>query len=155
MLLTACGGRKDIIETSSEVESISAVSDYSYEEPTETETETEIEVQDEYDNEYEEVGYDYLENLYDTYTPGDLCYLGEIYWGGWRFTWYSENALPGGGLDIPGRWSDGDFVRDVYGYICCASEDLPYGSVVDTPWGAACVYDCGCASGTIDIYTSW
>jgi len=89
------------------------------------------------------------------YAPQDLRFLGVIYWGGWRFTWYSENVLPGGGLSIPGRWSDGNFVRDENGNICVASSDLPYGSSVATPWGNGVVYDSGCASGTIDIYTSW
>lgn len=92
---------------------------------------------------------------YSEYSPNDLMMMGVIYWGGWRFTWYSENVLPGGGLDIPGRWSDGNFVRDCDNYICVASSDLPKGTIIETPWGTAKVYDCGCASGTIDVYTSW
>lgn len=92
---------------------------------------------------------------YSEYSPDDLMMMGVIYWGGWRFTWYSENVLPGGGLDIPGRWSDGNFVRDCDNYICVASSDLPKGTIIETPWGTAKVYDCGCASGTIDVYTSW
>ena len=89
------------------------------------------------------------------YTPEYLRWRGAIYWGGYRFTWYSENVLPGNGLVIPGRWSDGNFVRDEEGYICVASSDLPKGTIVKTPWGTAKVYDCGCASGTIDMYVSW
>lgn len=92
---------------------------------------------------------------YSEYSPSDLMTMGVIYWGDWRFTWYSENVLPGGGLSIPGRWSDGNFVRDCDNYICVASSDLSKGTVLETPWGMAKVYDCGCASGTIDIYTSW
>ena len=104
--------------------------------------------------ETEEISYSYSYS-YDEYSPNDLKVLGVIYWGEWRFTWYSENVLPGGGLNIPGRWSDGDFVRDENGYICVASSDLSWGTIVDTPWGTARVYDSGCSSGTIDVYTSW
>jgi hypothetical protein len=89
------------------------------------------------------------------YSPSYLMNMGVIYDSGWKYTWYSERVLPGGGLNIPGRWSDGDFVRDENGYICVASSDLAKGTVIETPWGTAKVYDCGCASGTIDIYVSW
>lgn len=92
---------------------------------------------------------------YNAYTPYDLMYHGVLYWGGWRWTWYSENVLPGPGLKIPGRWSDGDFVRDADGCICLASSDLAWGTYVDTPWGLGRVYDSGCASGTLDVYVSW
>ena len=63
--------------------------------------------------------------------------------------------MPGKGLKIPGRYSDGNFVRDENGYICLASSDLPKGTVVDTPFGKGKVYDTGCPSGTIDVYVSW
>ena len=95
------------------------------------------------------------EQVYSEYTPEDLLYNGVIYWGDYKYTYYSENVLPGDGLDIPGRWSDGNFVRDADGYICVASEDLDYGSLVDTPWGTAKVYDSGCDSGVCDVYVSW
>lgn len=88
-------------------------------------------------------------------TPERFQTLGVIYWGGYRWTWYSENVLPGGGLKIPGRWSDGTFVRDEDGCICVASSDLPWGTYIDTPWGPGRIYDCGCASGTLDVYVSW
>lgn len=105
--------------------------------------------------EYFEYTPDLINDTSGIYSPQDLMYHGVIYWGGWRFTWYSENVLPGGGLSISGRWSDGNFVRDAYGNICVASSDLPYGTAVMTPWGPGMVYDSGCDSGTIDIYTSW
>lgn len=146
--IAACG-RKDVEKESETIYS-------SIIEPTSVEEiETEIQSVEEVISEvmYEE--YIEPEIYYDSYTPEDLMILGVIYCGDWRFTWYSENVLPGGGLDIPGRWSDGNFVRDYEGYICCASEDLGYGSILDTPWGLAKVYDCGCPNGTIDIYTSW
>lgn len=89
------------------------------------------------------------------YSPEYLLNMGVVYDGGWKYTWYSEKVLPGGGLNIPGRWSDGNFVRDENNYICIASSDLSKGTVIETPWGTAKVYDCGCASGVIDIYVSW
>ncbi len=83
-------------------------------------------------------------------------YKGEVYYNGHRETYYSQRVLPGGGLKIPGRHvaSDGT-IRDKDGYICVASVDLPYGSIVETSLGTGKVYDSGCPSGTIDIYTDW
>lgn len=81
---------------------------------------------------------------------------GVFYFNGHRETWYSERVLPGGGLHIPGRHTDeAGLVRDGDGYICVASVDYPKGTVVQTSLGAGKVYDSGCASGTIDIYTNW
>ena len=78
---------------------------------------------------------------------------------GTRYTWYSERVLPGGGLDelnANGRHVTEDgYVADADGYIAVASSDLPMGSVVETPFGAARVYDTGCASGTVDVYVGW
>lgn len=75
---------------------------------------------------------------------------------GTRYTWYSENVLPGGGLDIPGRHvGEGGFVMDGNGNLCVASSDHPIGTVLETPYGTAVVYDTGCDSGTVDMYTSW
>ena len=81
---------------------------------------------------------------------------GVNYFNGHRETYYSQKVLPGGGLKIPGRHiaSDGT-IRDADGYICVASSDYPKGTVVQTSLGAGKVYDTGCASGTIDIYTDW
>lgn len=81
---------------------------------------------------------------------------GVVYYGGHRETYYSQKVLPGGGLNIPGRHvaSDGT-VRDADGYICVASSDYAKGTVVETSLGTAKVYDTGCASGTVDIYTNW
>lgn len=92
-------------------------------------------------------------------TPGmtyvsvnDLLWMGVVDCGGWRYTYYQEHVLPGGGLDIPGRHHDGGRVVDGDGYVCVASSDLPYGTVVDTPVGMGKVYDTGCDHGVIDIY---
>ena len=102
-------------------------------------------------------GYDDMQPDYGaTYTANEFCDLGEIYWGGWRWTWYSEKVLPGGGLDIPGRHTEGGYVRDGDGYICLASDALDYGTVIATPFGSyGLVYDCGCDYDTIDVYVSW
>lgn len=83
-------------------------------------------------------------------------YKGVNYFQGHRETYYSQKVLPGHGLNIPGRHvaSDGT-IRDEDGYICVASSDYPKGTVVETSLGMGKVYDSGCASGTIDIYTDW
>lgn len=81
---------------------------------------------------------------------------GVYYYNGHKETWYSQRVLPGGGLKIPGRHvaSDGT-IRDENNYICVASSDYKKGTIVETSLGTGKVYDCGCASGTIDIYTDW
>lgn len=81
---------------------------------------------------------------------------GVVYYNGHRETYYSQKVLPGGGLSIPGRHvAEDGTVRDADGYICVASSDLAWGSVVETSLGTGKVYDCGCATGTIDVYTDW
>ncbi|MCI9380819.1 MAG: hypothetical protein HFG88_07200 [Dorea sp.] len=96
-----------------------------------------------------------------TYTPPSGSGIltkdkGVNYFNGHRETYYSQRVLPGHGLNIPGRHvaSDGT-IRDGNGYLCVASSDYPKGTVVQTSLGTAIVYDTGCASGTIDIYTDW
>lgn len=81
---------------------------------------------------------------------------GVVYYNGHKETWYSQKVLPGGGLRIPGRHVDSrGLVCDGDGYICVASSDLAKGTIVETSLGTGKVYDSGCASGTIDIYTDW
>ena len=82
--------------------------------------------------------------------------VGVVYFNGHKETYYSQKILPGGGLRIPGRHvaSDGT-IRDGNGYLCLASSDHPKGTVVETSLGTGIVYDTGCASGVIDIYTDW
>ena len=81
---------------------------------------------------------------------------GVNYYNGHRETWYSQKVLPGGGLKISGRHvAEDGTIRDENNYICVASSDYPKGTVVETSLGTGKVYDCGCASGTIDIYTNW
>ena len=100
-----------------------------------------------------------VDSIYNAaYSPSDLKFQGVLYWGGWRWTWYSERVLPGGGLSIPGRHTESDtgFVCDGDGYICLASSSLSKGTIVDTPFGRlGKVYDCGCAADVLDVYVGW
>ena len=92
-----------------------------------------------------------------TYTAAEFKNLGVVRWGGWKWTWYSQRVLPGGGLDIPGRHVDSNgYVCDAEGYICLASSTLSKGTVVNTPFGkAGKIYDSGCAADTLDVYTDF
>ncbi len=117
-----------------------------------------------YEEEYVEEPYveetfsgDYSSGYDVYYTAGDLRFQGVIYAGDWRWTWYSQNVLPGGGLQIPGRHVDENgYICDENDRICLASSDLAWGTVVSTPFGKeGCVYDCGCASGTLDVYVDF
>lgn len=94
----------------------------------------------------------------NTYT-NCLTKRGGVYhnpYTGLKETWYSQRVLPGGGLNIPGRHvNEEGFVCDADGYICVASSDYAKGTVLETSRGIGKVYDCGCASGTVDLYTDW
>lgn len=96
-------------------------------------------------------------NSSQLYSAKDFKRLGVIHWGGWRWTWYSQRVLPGGGLKIPGRHVDSNgYICDKNGYICLASNSLAKGTIVDTPFGKqGKVYDCGCAADTLDVYTDF
>jgi hypothetical protein len=91
------------------------------------------------------------------YSAYEFQMRGVINWGGWTWTYYSENILPGDGLYLPGRHTDSDgYICDGDGYICLASSSLAWGTVVDTPFGRqGKVYDSGCASHILDVYTNW
>lgn len=84
---------------------------------------------------------------------------GVVFENGTRYSWYSQNALPGGGLtelNNNGRHVDEEgFIRDADGYIAVASCDHDKGTVVSTPFGEGKVYDVCGVSGTIDIYTNF
>lgn len=81
----------------------------------------------------------------------DFLTAGIVYHNGNKFSYYSQSVLPGGGLNIPGRHTDGGFVRDGDGYICVAN-DGPLGSVISTPWGEAKIYDRGTSGNHYDVY---
>ena len=91
------------------------------------------------------------------YTPADFQNMGIINWGGWCWTFYSQRAMPGEGLIIPGRHVDyNGYVCDENDYICLASSSLDKGTVVDTPFGKmGKVYDCGCLNYILDVYVDW
>lgn len=92
------------------------------------------------------------------YTSDQLRDQGVIFDGGYRYTWYSQRVLPGGGLAIEGRHvTDEGYVADFLGRIVVASSDIPYGTEIVIPFGSGTgiVLDTGCASGTIDVYTDF
>ena len=83
---------------------------------------------------------------------------GVVYYNGHKETWYSTNESCGQAtaVSIPGKHvADDGTIRDADGYICVASSDLSFYTVVDTTLGPGKVYDCGCSHGTIDVYTNW
>lgn len=88
------------------------------------------------------------------YSLADLQFNGIIYWGNYKFTYYSQQVLPGGGLYIPGRHVNAEgFVADEDGYIVVAN-DAPIGTIIETPFGhKAKVYDRGTVGNHIDVYT--
>lgn len=92
-----------------------------------------------------------------SYSPNKFQNAGVIDWGDWTWTYYSEQILPGEGLDIPGRWTDSDgYVCDGDGYVCLASTSVDRYSIVETPFGrTGKVYDSGCAYGVMDVYVNW
>lgn len=80
---------------------------------------------------------------------------GVWYDGTYRYTWYSSNAAYHYRTPEWTAGSDGIY-RDSEGYVVVASSDHPIGTVISsTPFGAAKVYDTGCASGTLDVYTNF
>ena len=91
------------------------------------------------------------------YTGSQFKSKGVLNTMGYRWTWYSQKVLPGGGLKIPGRYVDDQgYVCDENGYICLASCDLKKGTVINTPLGKqGKVYDYCPTSGTIDVYCNW
>ena len=95
------------------------------------------------------------------HSGGDFMFSGGSGYddeSGFSFTWYSENVLPGGGLDIPGRHvGDEGYVCDENGNVCLASDYLPAGTVVDIPFGngTGVVYDSGSGHSNLDVYVSW
>ena len=91
------------------------------------------------------------------YSASHFRRAGVIRWNGYRWTWYSERVLAGGGLKIKGRHvDDNGYVCDGDDYICVASSTLKKGTVMKTPFGKdGKVYDSGCAAGTLDVYVNW
>ena len=82
--------------------------------------------------------------------------FGIIYYNNVKMTYYSDKVLPGGGLNIPGKHYEDNFVVDKDGFIVVASNiKVPKGTIYNTPFGRlAKVYDrCeACNINWIDIY---
>lgn len=88
-------------------------------------------------------------------TSGSFQSAGVIYDSNYRYTWYSSNSLYHYRTNEWTAGSDGIY-RDSDGYVVVASSTHGQGTVIeDTPFGAAKVYDSGCASGTLDVYTNY
>lgn len=94
------------------------------------------------------------------YSGDEFRFEGRVVDGDHEYTWYSEDVLPGEGLDIPGRHVDDEgYVRDGDGNLCVASNGYSYGTVLDVPFGdgKAVVYDSCEDEGDelVDVYVSW
>lgn len=78
---------------------------------------------------------------------------GVVNWGGYKFTYYSEQVLPGPGLDIPGRHLNAaGYVSDDQGFIVLAGS-APKGTVYETPFGyPGKIYDRGTVGNHLDVY---
>ena len=87
------------------------------------------------------------------YSLSDFMFSGVVYWSGYKFTYYSQSVLPGGGLSIPGRHVNADgYVSDGDGYIVLAGS-APLGTVYDTPFGyKGKIYDRGTSGNHLDVY---
>lgn len=83
---------------------------------------------------------------------------GVVRYNGHRETWYSTREAAGKttARSIPGKHiAEDGTIRDENGFVCVASSDLAFYTTLLTTAGPAKVYDTGCSSGTIDIYTNW
>lgn len=125
-------------------------------------TESTTELMDESTGEVDENGYGWVQLQYDA--PYHIIddHLtrsnGVVYFNGHRETWYSTKEASGKATarSIPGKHvAEDGTIRDEDGYICVASSDLAFYSIVMTSVGPGKVYDCGCSSGTVDVYTDW
>lgn len=87
------------------------------------------------------------------YSLNEFLFSGVIHWGGYKYTYYSQSVLPGGGLVIPGRHVSAEgYVVDGDGYIALAGS-APKGTVFPTPFGrSGKIYDRGTAGNHLDVY---
>ena len=78
---------------------------------------------------------------------------GVVNWRGYKFTYYSQRVLPGGGLKIPGRHVNSrGYVCDGNGYIVLAGS-AARGTVFQTPFGGpGKIYDKGTRGRHLDVY---
>lgn len=87
------------------------------------------------------------------YTLEQFMFSGAIEWGGYKFTYYSQQVLPGQGLEVPGRHvTETGYVADGDGFIVLAGS-APKGTVYPTPFGAqGKIYDRGTVGNHLDVY---
>ncbi|MBO1901913.1 hypothetical protein J4H92_08120 [Leucobacter weissii] len=87
------------------------------------------------------------------YTLQQFMFSGVVEWQGYKFTYYSQQVLPGPGLQIPGRHVNEDgYVSDEDGYIVLAGS-APKGTVFETPFGhPGKIYDRGTVGNHLDVY---
>lgn len=92
------------------------------------------------------------------YTKEEFIHQGVINWNGWNWTYYLLSMFPGStSTPVQGKHVNEDqFVCDEDGYVILASVDLPPYTVIETPFGyMGKVYDTGCPSGVLDVYTDF
>lgn len=92
------------------------------------------------------------------YTKEEFIHQGVINWNGWNWTYYLLSMFPGStSTPVQDKHVNEDqFVCDRDGYIILASADLPPYTIVETPFGyMGKVYDTGCPSGVLDVYTNF
>ncbi len=87
------------------------------------------------------------------YTLEEFMFRGAISWGGYKFTYYSQQVLPGEGLAVPGRHVNvAGYVADADGYLVLAGS-APKGTVYETPFGyQGKIYDRGTVGTHLDVY---
>ena len=90
------------------------------------------------------------------YTPDQFKYMGVLNYNGWKWTWYTSKMF-NNDIGVPGQHSDDQgYICDENNYVVLASADLTRGTIVDTPIGKqGKIYDTGCPSGILDVYTCW
>lgn len=87
--------------------------------------------------------------------PSNFKSAGVLYDSNWRYTYYSSRVLYHYRTPEWSAGSDGIY-RDSDGYVVVASSDLSEGSTFHSDiFGYCKVYDCGCPSGTIDVYVNF
>ena len=87
------------------------------------------------------------------YTLAQFMFSGAVEWGGYKFTYYSQQVLPGQGLEVPGRHVNEDgYVSDGDGFVVLAGS-APKGTVFPTPFGyQGKIYDRGTVGNHLDVY---
>jgi hypothetical protein len=95
----------------------------------------------------------------DYITTDEFIDCGIINYNDNIFTYYSENVLPGNGLDVPGRYTDDEgYVCDEDNYVVLATPDediYPRYSTIELPTGRMGKFYDYCPEGSIDVYVNW